>query len=67
MAGAALLDPLAALINTAPSDEAALEALEGAVVDDFLALRTVRLAGWTLSETELGVAALLYVVDASGE
>ncbi|MFW5924877.1 MAG: hypothetical protein ACOCV4_01860 [Myxococcota bacterium] len=62
----ALLDPVASRINDAPSDQAALEDLQAAVTDDFLALRMTRLEGWTLSDTELGLAALLYVVDASG-
>lgn len=58
-----LLAPVTALINDAASDEAAVTELRGLVVADFRALRVADVRGWTLSETEAQVAALVWLTS----
>lgn len=59
----ALLAPVTALINDAASDEAAVSELRALVVEDFRELRVADVRGWTLSETEAQVAALVWLTS----
>lgn len=58
-----LLAPLTARINDAASDEEAVTELQTLVGEDFRELNIVDVRGWTLSETEAQVAALVWLTS----
>lgn len=58
-----LLAPVTALINDAASDEEAVTVLQSLVGEDFQELHIVDVRGWTLSETEAQLAALLWLTS----
>ncbi|MEM8607061.1 MAG: hypothetical protein AAGF92_08150 [Myxococcota bacterium] len=58
-----LLTPVTALINEAASDEEAVAELRALVGEDFRDLQVVDVRGWTLSETEAQVAALVWLTS----
>ena len=57
------IEPIAAsieaLVSKADSESDAIEQLQESVRQDFVALRIHRLEGWTLSQTELAICALV--------
>jgi hypothetical protein len=54
-----VLSPLLTLIETAPTEERALEDLKTAVAADFVSVDVVDLEGWTLGVSEIRLSAIL--------